>query len=61
MIKRAYLGITIGVVLLFSSLTLDILGSELQSLGVLIVSFILGIAGAVVAVRGVLEFLGERL
>ena len=59
--KRAYLGVSVGVTLLFGSLALDVIGSELQSLSVLVLSFIVGVAGAVVALRGILDFLGEKL
>lgn len=46
---------------MLSSLALAFLGSVLQSLTVLVFSFVLGVAGAVVALRGVLDFLGEKL
>jgi hypothetical protein len=58
--NHAYRALIIGVTLLFSSIVLDLAGSALQSIFVLIISFALGIAGAVVAVRGVIEFIAER-
>jgi hypothetical protein len=51
----------IGVVLLLGSIALDLLGAYLQSIVVLVVSFALGVAGALVAVRGVVEFLGDHV
>ena len=51
----------IGVVLLLGSIALDLLGAYLQSIVVLVVSFALGVAGARVAVRGVVEFLGDHV
>ncbi|MDA4135001.1 MAG: hypothetical protein OK441_05480 [Thaumarchaeota archaeon] len=50
-----------GLVLLLGSITLDLAGSALQSLLVLVLSFALGIAGALVSIRGLIEFLGERV
>ena len=43
-----------------TSIGLDLAGSVMQSLPVLVVSFALGIAGAVVAVRGMIDFISER-
>jgi len=57
--KRAYRAIAVGVALLASSIILDFVGSSLGSIFVLILSFALGIAGAVVSIRGVIEFLTE--
>jgi hypothetical protein len=50
-----------GVLLLLGSITLDLVGSSLQSLVLLVISFAFGIAGALVAIRGLVEFLGERV
>jgi hypothetical protein len=58
--KQEHRGIVIGVGLLFGSITLDAVGSELHSLVVLVVSFVFGVAGAVVALRGMVDFLSER-
>ena len=52
--------IGVGVALLFLAIALDATGSLLQSLPILILSFALAIAGAVVCVRGVIEFLADR-
>ena len=51
----------IGVALLLGSISLDLAGTFLQSLIVLILSFALGIAGALVAIRGIVEFISERV
>jgi hypothetical protein len=48
-----------GLALLICSIALDVSGSRLQSLALLVFSFATGIAGAVVAFRGMIEFLGE--
>jgi hypothetical protein len=58
--NRAYRPISIGVALLFGSIALDLAGSHFESLLLLVISFALGIAGAVLAIRGVLEFVAER-
>jgi hypothetical protein len=57
---HAFRTVGIGVALLLSSIALDLAGALFQSLPVLILSFALGIAGAVIAVRGIIEFIGER-
>jgi hypothetical protein len=49
----------LGVALLFGALASDLIGANYQALGVLIFSFALAIAGAVIAMRGVMDFLGE--
>jgi len=51
--------ILVGVGLLLGALASDLIGSDLQILGVLVISLALAVAGAVVAMRGVLEFLGD--
>jgi len=56
-----YRPLLVGLVLLFSSLGLEQLGSDLQSLTVLIISFVFGVAGALLAIRGMVDFLGARL
>jgi hypothetical protein len=53
--------IIIGVVLLLGALASDLIGSRMQMLGVLVLSFALAIAGAMLAMRGMLDFLGEVL
>jgi hypothetical protein len=45
--------------MLVLSLALDLAGSRLQSLFVLVISFAVGIGGAIIAFRGLLEFLSE--
>jgi len=60
-VNRAYLPIAVGVALLFGAIALDLAGSSLQSLPVLVASFALAIAGAVISVRGVIDFLAERV
>ncbi|MDA4137107.1 MAG: hypothetical protein OK449_08970 [Thaumarchaeota archaeon] len=57
--NRATQAISIGVLLLVGAIVLDLAGSALQSIFVLIISFALAIAGAVVALRGVIDYLGE--
>jgi hypothetical protein len=49
-----------GASMLVGAIVLDLAGAYFQSLPLLIVSFAFGIAGALVAVRGLMEFLGER-
>jgi hypothetical protein len=50
----------VGFTLLFGAIAFDLVGASFQILGVIIFSFILAISGAVVAVRGMLEYLSER-
>jgi hypothetical protein len=47
--------------LIFGAVTLDFVGASYRILGVLILSFALAIAGAVVAMRALVEFLAERI
>ena len=51
--------ILVGVALLFGAFASDLIGSDFQVLGVLILSLALAIAGAFVAMRGVLDLLGD--
>jgi hypothetical protein len=51
--------ILVGVGLLLGALASDLIGSDLQTLGILVISLALAVAGAVVAMRGMLEFLGD--
>lgn len=46
--------------MVFGALALDLAGSFFQSLPLLVVSFALAIAGALVSLRGVIEFVAER-
>lgn len=50
-----------GVVLLLGSMALDLAGASAQSAVVLVASFTLAIAGALIAIRGLVEFIGERV
>ena len=59
--RNATKAVSLGLVLLFLSLLLEQVGSRYGSLWVLVISLSLGIAGAVVAFRGLLDFLGEVL
>ena len=51
----------VGVGLLLGALASDLIGSDLQILGILVISLALAVAGAVIAMRGMLEFFGEAL
>ncbi len=59
--RRGAGAVLLGMALLLASLGLDFGGADLHSLLLLILSFAVGIAGAVVALRGLLEFLGDLL
>lgn len=59
--RHQYRPLFVGVLLLLLAIALDLLGSYLQSLAVLVVSFACGIAGAVVSIRGIIDFMSERL
>lgn len=50
----------VGFALLFGAIAFDLIGANLQILAVIIFSFILAISGAVIAVRGMLEYLSDR-
>lgn len=50
-----------GIGLILSAIATDLIGSTYQLLVVLILSLALAVAGAVVAIRGMVEFLGELL
>ena len=50
----------VGAALLVGGIVADIIGTKYQILFLLIFSFGLAIAGALVAMRGLFEFLGER-
>jgi len=60
-LRRGFRPVILGLAMLLGSLALDLLGSQIQSLYVLVLSFALGIAGAIVALRGVVDLLGELL
>lgn len=51
--------ILVGVALLLGALVSDLIGADDQALGVLVLSLALAVAGAVVAVRGMMDLLGE--
>jgi len=51
----------VGIGLILSAIAADWVGSTYQLLVVLVLSLGLAVAGAVVAIRGMVEFLGERL
>ena len=57
--RRAYRPILVGVGLLLAAIPLDLAGTYFQSLPMLILSFASAVAGAVVSVSGILEFLSE--
>lgn len=59
--RQHYRPLFAGIVLLLLALALDGLGSYLASLPVLVVSFACGVAGAIVAIRGLIDFLSERV
>jgi hypothetical protein len=42
-------------------MALDLAGASAQSAVVLVASFTLAIAGALIAIRGLVEFIGERV
>ncbi|MEM3225982.1 MAG: hypothetical protein QXS44_02940 [Saccharolobus sp.] len=52
--------VIVGLLLLFSAIGLDYFGSYFQNLFILVISIIIAIAGALVGIRGMIEFLGER-
>lgn len=52
--------VLVGLLLLFSAIGLDYFGSYFQNLFILLISIIIAIAGALVGIRGMIEFLGER-
>ncbi|ACP49496.1 conserved hypothetical protein [Sulfolobus islandicus Y.N.15.51] len=57
---RSILKIMVGLAMLSGAIGLDYIGASFQSLSVLVVSMILAIAGTMVSIRGLMEFLGER-
>jgi hypothetical protein len=57
--KRAYRSIVAGVSMLVSSLVLALLGSHFLSLPVEVLAFVVGVGGAVVSLRGMIDFLSE--
>jgi hypothetical protein len=58
--RRSVRALLLGVGLLLLALVGDLVGTDFQILVVLIVSFALAIAGSVIAIRGMFEFLSER-
>jgi hypothetical protein len=51
----------VGIGLILSAIATDLIGSTYQLLVVLIFSLALAVAGAVIAIRGMVEFIGELL
>ncbi|HVC27760.1 MAG TPA: hypothetical protein VND40_06320 [Nitrososphaerales archaeon] len=51
----------VGIALILSAMATDWIGSTYQLLVVLVLSLALAVAGAVISVRGVMEFLGDAL
>lgn len=60
-LRRGFGALLLGLAMLFASLALDLVGQRFQSLYVLVLSFAMGIAGAIVALRGLVDFLGTML
>lgn len=58
--RRAYRPILVGVGLLLGAMAMDFAGTYFQSLPLLILSFASAVAGAVVAVSGIMQFVSER-
>lgn len=58
--RRAYRPILVGVGLLLGAIVMDFAGTYFQSLPLLILSFASAVAGAVVAVSGIMQFVSER-
>ncbi len=61
MMRHSSRVLVVGVLLLLGAMASDLVGSDLQMLYVLVFSLALAVAGALMAVRGMLEFLGERI
>jgi len=51
----------VGIGLIFAAMATDWIGSTYQLLLVLMFSLVLAVAGAIVSIRGMFEFLGDRL
>jgi hypothetical protein len=60
-LRRSARAVLAGVVLVVTAMALDIIGTSYGLLALLILSFALAVAGAIVAIRGIVEFVGERL
>ena len=58
---RAARPLVAGILLILGAIALDLAGGMFQSLLLLILSFALAIAGAIVAIRSLVEFLSERM
>ena len=50
-----------GVGLLLGAIAIDFAGTYFQSLPLLILSFASAVAGAVISVSGIIEFISERV
>jgi len=59
--RRSLIQIIVGLGMLLSALGLDYVGVSFESLPVLVLSMTLAIAGAVVGLRGLIAFIGERI
>lgn len=57
--RRHYRALAAGLAMVAGSVVLDVAGTSLESLFLLVVSFALAIAGALLAVRGIIEFVAE--
>jgi hypothetical protein len=51
----------VGVALLFGAIVIDFAGTYFQSLPLLVLSFASAVAGAVISVGGIIEFISERV
>ena len=52
--------LSVGVALLLAAILLDSVGTQYQLLAVLILALCFAVAGALLAMRGTIEFLGEQ-
>ncbi|AOL17769.1 hypothetical protein BFU36_08550 [Sulfolobus sp. A20] len=57
---RSIFKVIIGLLMLSSAIAIDYVGYMFQSLSILMLSMILAVAGALVGIRGLIEFLGDR-
>jgi hypothetical protein len=60
-VRRSARMLLVGIGLILSAIATDLIGSTYQLLVVLIFSLALAVAGAVIAIRGMVEFIGELL
>jgi len=59
--RRSLIQIIVGLGMLLSAIGFDYIGASFESLPVLVLSMTLAIAGAVVGLRGLIAFIGERI